>query len=359
MALASSTLDDIRQRVRQTVRAPSENQLSTVQLDQFINTALAYNMPNIMRLFSLRTVFTFYTQPGQDVYQTITDPTQSDNPLYDFQNKYTAIHPTAYIAGVPAFFTEERGVFYGNWPQTNTISNTGLRGNGTIGPFVGIIPTFSQQPTPITQSNNTFILKGSVMFSALDTNNVSMQIVDYPLASVDNNLGVLGLPNSTGIFSSYGFINYLTGAFSVTFPRNTVLGTTIQPNPIWVEYIAYVSGIPTTMLYYNNQFTLRPVPDKAYVVQVEADMQPIQLLQGTDSPQIKQWWEYIAAMSSLKIFEVRMDSDSMASLQPIIENYKEMVLSTSMEQYTNQRTITIYTQNGASNTWPNFGLWPY
>lgn len=355
MAAATSTLDTIRTKVRRLTRSPSQAQLSDNDLDQYINTAIENDIPTTLKLFSLRTLLTFYTQPGVDVYGTNT--TNALDPLFNFQNKYTAVHPPAYIAGVQCFWTEERAVFYGNWPQTNFVQWTGLTGDGTTGPFNGIIPPYNQQPNPPFINNFPFLLQNSIMFSALDASGTAMILTDNP---VSNTTGALGLPGQPQTLPSpYGQVNYISGAYTLNFPSPTLPVSSTENNPIESTYIAYGAGIPTTILYYNNEFTIRPVPDKAYAVQVEVNIRPTELLQSTDVPQITQWWQWISALAARKVFEDRMDTDSVQQLMPFLTEQQSLVLSTSMEQYTNQRTVTIYTQNGVNNGWNNFGRWPY
>lgn len=343
--MALSTLQTIRNEVRRIVRAPSVQQLSDAELDQNINTFIEKDLPTNLKLFSLRTVFTFYTQPGQDVYETtFTNP---NDPFYDFRNKYTVCHQPCYIAGVAAFWTELRSIFFGNWPQTNTVFNTQYVGTGGPGPFVGVLMASTQtQPPPF--GTTYFIQKKSVMFNCLDTNFQAMILVDYPF---NNQIGYLGIPNVPATpLSNNGFVNYQTGQYSVTFPANTLLSSTQNPNPVWAEFIAVAPGLPTSILYYQNTFTLRPVPDKSYIVQVEADIRPTQLLQAGDVPEISQWWTYIAYGTARRIFVSRSDFNSLNAINPIYKEEEGKVLSTSMCAYANQRTATIYTYNG--------GVWP-
>src|SRR5690348_11516343 len=127
--MASSTLQAIRTKVRRLTRTPSLSQLSNAQLDEYINTFILFDFPEHLRLFSLRSVLTFYTQPGVDVYETNT--TDTTNPLYNFKNKYIAVHPPLFLAGVQGYFTQYRDVFYGFYPQTKNIAQTQLFGDGT------------------------------------------------------------------------------------------------------------------------------------------------------------------------------------------------------------------------------------
>lgn len=98
------------------------------------------------------------------------------------------------------------------------------------------------------------------------------------------------------------------------------------------------------MLYYDNQFTLRPVPDKTYAIQVEADIRPTELLMTGQIPQLEQWWQFIAYGASKKIFEDRMDMDSVQMIMPEYRNQMNFVNRTSLTQQANERTTTIYTQ---------------
>lgn len=344
MALATSTLTTIRQKVRRLTRSPSLQQLSDGDLDQYINTFIAYDFPEHLRLFSLRTTLTFYTQPGVDVYETSTDP---KNALFDFKNIYIAIHQPVFIAGVPASFTQWRDVFFGQWPQTAQVQKTTFTGNGGMGPFTGILNTFPQAPFN-TGPNSGAILQNSVVFSILDVNNKSMVLIDYP-SLVNPTIGYLAEPNSapTNIVNN-GTINYETGAFTaVTFPSNTLNSTS---NFLIAEYVMYIPGLPISMLYYDNQFTLRPVPDKTYAVQVEADIRPTQLLATDQNPQINQWWQFISYGCAKKIFEDRMDLDSVQMIMPEFKNQMNFVNRTSLTQQANERTTTIYTE-GKSYGW--------
>jgi hypothetical protein len=124
--------------------------------------------------------------------------------------------------------------------------------------------------------------------------------------------------------------------------------------------IPFKAGKPTCALFYNNTFTIRPVPDKSYIVQIEADLRPTQLLLDNQSPQLEQWWQYISYLAAKKIFEDKMDLDSVQMILPEFKNQEMMVLRTSLIQKANERTQTIYTSGknygfiGAF--WP---MWPY
>ena len=336
--MADSTLAAIHEKVRRITRTPSMAQLTDAQLDQYINTFVLYDFPSNIRLFPLRTLLTFYTQPNVDTYSTNT--TVVTDPLYNFKNKYIAIHPPVFIAGIQSFYTQWRDVFYGYFPQTNTIADTQLRGNGTAGPFTG---TLIGHP----------VLQNSLNFNCLDANGTSMIIVDYPVSNVLGALGIPGQPQT--LPSPYGQIDYVTGDFTVNFPNPTANMATI-----WSESITYMPGKPTAILYYNDQFTIRPVPDKTYTVQFEVDIRPTELINTTDIPELEQWWQYIAWGAAKKIFEDRLDYESLNMMMPSFKEQERLCLRTTLTQQANERTVTIYTQgkNFGFFGWGGSG-WPY
>lgn len=322
-----TTLDTIRTKVRRITRTPSELMMSNDTLDYYINTAILYDFPQRLRVFNLRQTLTFYTQPNQDVYRTDTADTNS--PLYNFKNKYTAIHPPAYIAGVPAFFTQYRDVYFGTWPRITSVSDTQLRGDGTSGPFSG---TLSAHP----------ILQGSINFSCKNTTGQTMILRDEP-STVSTEINVLGnlvVPDDTSL--SYGTINYVTGAYTFSFPGATDSGAVV-----YSESVPYQVGKPYSILYFADEFTLRPVPDKVYPVNLEVDIRPTELLTGGqvvgEGNILSQWWQYIAYLTAKKIFDDRMDTESVQSIMPELKSQESLALRTTLEQQCNMRTTTIYT----------------
>ena len=335
--MPDSSLTAIRTKVRRLTRSPSTAQISDAQIDEYVNTFIVYDFPEQIRLSALRTVLTFYTQPGVDVYETSTDP---NNPLYDFKNRYVAVHPPIYLAGIQGFYTQWRDVFYGYYPQTNTIAQTGLFGDGATTAFTG---TVVARP----------MLQRSVIFTAVDNAGTSMVLIDEP---VTNTTGNLRLPTPEPPFPApVGTINYVTGAFTLTFPAAPAAQA-----PIIVENIAYQPGKPLAMLYYDQKFTIRPVPDKSYAVSIEADIRPTELLATNQSPQLAQWWQYIAFGAAKKIFEDRMDMDSVQLILPEFKLQERLCLRATLTQQANERTVTIYTQGkNYGFGWFGTGGWPY
>lgn len=336
--MALQTLADIRLKVRRLTRSPSDAQLSDADIDNYVNTFLLYDFPSQLRLFPLRSTLTFYTQPNVDTYQTLLygAARPATDPLFDFKNRIVAIHPPVYIAGVLSYFTQDRTKFYIGWPKTNTTSDTNLRGNNTTGPFTGFL---SSKP----------VLQNNVAFSCVDNNGVAMTLTDVPTSNLLGNL------YQVGSAVALGTINYVTGAYTLNFLSNTANGATIYSTTV-----PYQAGKPLSFLYFDDTIVLRPVPNKAYSVQMEVDLQPISLFYGTDLPKLDQWSQYIAYGAAKKVFEDRMDLDSVALIMNEFKEQEAMVLRTTLTQQTNERTQTIYTSGRNHTVYPfDVNGWPY
>jgi len=114
------------------------------------------------------------------------------------------------------------------------------------------------------------------------------------------------------------------------------------------------------MLYYDNKFTIRPIPDKVYPIQIEADIVPTELLNAGDDPFLKRAYEYIAFGTAKKIFEDRLDYDSVNLIMPSLLEQENLLLRSTLTQQANERTVTVYTQGknygfGVGG----WGSWPY
>ena len=338
--MAIATLQEIRNKVRRLTRSPSTAQMTDSQCDQYINTFMLYDFPAELRLFSLRTTLTFYTQPNVDTYTTNT--TNPFDPLYNFKNKYTAIHQPVYLAGIPGFLTQDRSYFYSVWPQTNSCQDTSLRGNNTTGPYSGTLTSTAGSP----------VLQNSVIFSANDVTGTAMILQDYP---VSNTTGALGLPGQPQVLPSpYGQVSYLTGAYTLVFPNAVPNGVVINS-----ESIPYQPAKPIAVLYYDNTFTIRPVPNQVYPIQLEADIRPTELLSVVQVPDEEQWWQYVAIGAAIKVFQDRFDMDSVQLLWPEFKRQEDMVARKSLAQYANERAKTLYTQPKTFGAGWFMTNWPY
>lgn len=337
IAPPDSTLTAIQQKVRRLTRSPSQSQITDADLNNYINTFVVYDFPEQLRTFQLRKPFSFWCNPFQDVYVTDTSlPTT--NPLYNFQNQYITVHPPVYIAGFQSFYTQSRTQFFGIYPFVNSISSIGMSGDGATTTFTG----------SIQNSNGAPALQGNVLFDSINTANQGLALIDIANTPFDGT-GILVVPGTT---TPQGTINYITGAFSLTFPTAPASGA-----PINSQAFIYQPARPTAMLYYNNQFTLRPVPDQPYQINFEVYARPTYLMQDSSTPSLEELWQYIAYGAAKKILEDRMDMDSVSLIMPEFKVQERLCLRRTIVQNTNERTATIYTETTGwgYNSWGSGG----
>ncbi len=349
--MATSSLSTIQQKVRRLTRSPSESQLTTTDLNQYINTAVLYDFPEHLRLFNLLTTFEFFTKPFIDTYSFSTDPT---SPLYDFENKYLTVNPPIYVAGYQAQFIESRDKFFAMYPMVNNISSIGVTGNGVTTQFTGTVNSQQANIPPFVNTQQTILLQSEVLFSSVDVNNFGLAMIDVPIPTIPG-IGNLYVPGQTPavpptVQLANNYINYLTGQFVVTFPTAPGVGLAINSQTVTVQ-----PTLPQAMLFYDGQFTMRPCPDQPYRVNMEVYQRPTELLTNGQNPELNEWWQYIAYLAAKKVFEDRMDLESVQLILPELKKQEMLCQRRTIVQYTSQRTQTIYTEAISGNGGYNAG----
>jgi len=93
---------------------------------------------------------------------------------------------------------------------------------------------------------------------------------------------------------------------------------------------------------------------------MEAYMQPTELMNLTDTPQYKEFWQFIAYGAAKKIFEDRSDENSIREIMPEFINQEILINRRTIVQQSSERAQTIYAnQPGVSTGWPGYGIgWP-
>jgi len=132
--------------------------------------------------------------------------------------------------------------------------------------------------------------------------------------------------------------------FTITF--NTAPATAA---PINSQTVPSTMGLPNAMSYYSNKFTIRPVPDQPYRVNFEVYQRPTALLENSQSPELEEYWQFIVYGTAKKIFEDRMDMDSVQLIMPEFKQQEALCMRRTIVQYSNDRTATIYSEQVAGN----------
>jgi len=332
-----STLVQIQDKVRKITGRPDVTQLSLIDLNQYIQTFYVYDFPEHLRLFNLKETYTFNTQANIDSYG------------FD-RNAYISVQPPLFVDGYQSFWSQSREQFYRLWPKIEFRNIAGV-GTGLGGPYTLQVPT-----TPILRAqvryNGTF--DSSILVCAEDANGNTVSMIDNGTGNLVESRYATEPPVAPEP-SLKGFVDYVTGQFTfVFFSVNNVPVLIPAGNPITVSTVPYTPGRPTSVLFFDDQFVVRPVPDSCYKISIEAWKNPLEFLANSDNPELNEWWQFIALGASLKVFEDQAEIEEYAKFLPIFEKYKLLIQRRTIVQQTNQRTSTIYEDQTLSSLYQNF-----
>ena len=343
--MVNSNLAAIESKIRRITKSPSQNQITSGQILEYLNTYYLYDFPQELRLKNCLANFQFSTIAYQESYVLPTDT-------------IITIEPPVYVNGYQCYFTQSQTNFYQLYPRL-AVPTTGGAGNGTVGPY-----TFTLSPVPVFPTQVVVSLvnnaTGATIAVATDT-----PAKPASASGISPQTGVL-----TGSGVASGTINYTTGAISITFTAPAATTSTIT-----AQSVPYNPSRPVSVLFYNDILTLRPVPDQCYVVDIQAFVNPLVALTGqttnpptlnttpdamlptppnaaivpvgfansTDTAQLKQWWQLLAWGAAMKIFEDRGDMESIEKFFPLFDQQKRLVLRRTLVEMANERAATIFT----------------
>lgn len=319
-----STLANIRTKVRRLTGRPSANQITDSQIDDYVNTFYLYDFPESLRLTSLETKFEFMTEANVDQYDMETMQVWTGAVTENAVDVYINVKDPVYVAGYQSTWSQDVEQFNRLYPPNPEIVST-VEGDGSSGPYT---VTF----------DNTPILQNCVTVGAIDSTDAVQNYIDIPTNRTDGTWNEINTdPASAPAIT--GSINYITGALSVTF-----LAVIPSGNTITFTAVPYAASRPQSVLFYNNVLTLRPVPDQSYKVSMVAYKRPTQLLLSGSSPQLKQWWQYLAYGAAKKILEDSQDTNSLQAIMPGYKEQETLVLRRTIVERTSQRVSTIYSE---------------
>lgn len=351
-----ATLADIITKIRKLTGSANSFQLTDTQIIDYINSYYLYDFPAQYRSLKLKDKYTFNTTQNVDTY-----PFDSEH--------YTTVEMPCYCSKREILLYQDPWTFYGmnfNWQQFENFDT----GDGTTGPYSGIA-----QSTPIIRSvwNNPMVKTEQAPTSSYYPNPIPAQ-PSFSNSQIPSRVQNILITTSTGSSTlnvtdngaglligdcTNGSINYQTGVIS-----NLVFtGIVPQGNNIQIQYNPVQTNKPLYILYFQNQFTLRPCPDQGYTIELVAYRLPSQALLGsTDSsnpnttgvPELKEWWETIAFGAAKKVYEDRLDADGVMLMD---KSLKERLFDNETRTYAQlgkQRIGTIFSDQ-LNNTYSGFG----
>jgi hypothetical protein len=319
----------------------SEQQLTTSQLDYYINLAVQLFMPLEFKNIKLTKPYVFNTVPNVDTYPFIYEAGLVDDPTLPPGNRAALgniqISPPVYCQGYELRYYQDKSTFYNTWPNlsVNQIINSGTGDPGYT--YNGIIPS-----TPFYRSQLDifgFDTIPAVVISSFDDTGFNYSITDVPQPST--NTGDLTEANGTVV----GEVNYVTGAYSFTPSSITEIPA---GDDIYAAVIPYQPSRPTDILFYNQQITLRPCPQQVYQIEFQISQQPTQLIAANQAPELDEWYLYICARAARLIYNDFPDPEGEASLQPILDEQIQIAQRRTLRQLSSQRAQTIFSTPGWS-----------
>jgi len=318
----AGTRQDISNKFRMLTRTLDTTIMSDDAVNEYITAAL-YELAQILRLNELDVRFTWYTEPFKGTYKTDKTIPQTD-PLYDFKNKYTTMDKPVYVGGYESYFTQSREEFYRLYPQLQT--------EGTVGTGDGVTTNFSGTIA------NKYIQKNTVVVTSINTNGFKILYLDSP--SVNNNYEGQ-FYNIDTPENLVGSINYQTGVWSIPFavaPGNT--------QPVTMMYASYSASKPNVILYHNNEFVVRPIPDKSYPITMSVYKRPDALANAGSTPDIEQWAEFIAYSAARKRLQDTADAETLEMILPEYNRQKRIVQRSTYILLGQERVPSIVTMRG-------------
>lgn len=314
--MANVELSDLFTEVRVITARLSPNQLTDSAITQAINLVYEFDLPNELKTFDFKTTYEFITQPNVDQYHLSQDD----------RNDYKSFEPPVYCSGYDISYYQNYETFFRLWPRLNTEAEL-TTGTGILGPYTGTLAA-----TPI--------LRESLLVSAENGAGVT-------LTARDDGAGAL-----TGDVSA-GTVDYITGAISVTWTSAITSG-----NSITAKWNAYAAARPQGLLYYDNTFTVRNVPDKAYTIEIQAYLKPTAYISTTTSarPFLDEYFQFLAYAAARKIFIRSKQRENVQSIQPYYDEQMRFIERRTIMQIKNQKTPTIYNSEvgSPSNEYNNY-----
>lgn len=402
---ADSTLVAIRKKVRRLTASASESALTTANIDQYINTFYSQDFPYGIKIDQMRSVYTFFTEPYRDRYPLDVNYNQGVRaPFYveGIQGSFTKDRQQFFNVW-PRFPTQFRppaslsmgsitGISQAN-PAVVQSSNHGLSSSDPIyiSDVLGMTEVNNLVFTITVIDANSFSLDGidSSAYTAYVSSGewtlltlsftvpapfLSKEVVfggvaigGTPITINDDGNGnlisltpnpVVSVPVSTtnpakgGMYNlntanpglnnpkTVGTVDYVTGQFYINFLLANLIPDTATPFTLWVSQ--YQTGRPYSCLFWNNEFTIRPVPKYIHKLEIEVFLTPVQFLQVTDVPILNQWWQLIAIGAAIKVLEDRQDMDGVQNLSVLYDRQEDLVLERQATEELFQPNIQLF-----------------
>ena len=366
---ADTTYSYIEKKVRRLTASASQASLSSADIQQYVNLFYNNDFPYAIKIDQMRSVYKFLTIPNVDRYPVDV-------------NNCQGFRAPVYFEGIQGNFFKNRDQLFNLYPRYPTQFQP-IGGDGNTKSFSFTLFGNNQNPFP---QPNFGVLSTQVVIGGIDVNGNPIRIIDdggaivnsYGIGantttgqllfvtqnSVGNNvylspsnaqlpvmppLSPLGgqqnsnyppnqpYPPSPLTTQYCGTINYVTTNITVNFPFAPAAGSMIN---VWAA--TYQVGRPYNLLFWNNEFTIRPVPDNVYLCEVETYQTPSQFMMTTDNPVLNQWSQYIAYGAAREILRDRQDMEGVQNLEEGFMRQEGLTLERQAVEEIQQPNITLF-----------------
>ena len=341
-------LQDIIEKIRIISASGNTDQVTDEKIIKYINSFYLYDLPAEFRNLKLQDVYTFNTYQNIDTYP------------FDFDHWETIENPV-YCEKIPMVLFQDKGSFYRyNW-KSQQLENFAI-GDGTTGPYnftvqaYPITRSINNNPMAITPLSSTQIFPGGYppVFNESTISRQQNILISANTATSSLHVTDDGAGNLIGDCVAGGTIDYFTGVVAnLVFTQAVPAG-----NNVTIQYLQSVLGKPYVMLFFQNQFTLRPIPDQAYTVEVTAYRRPSQALLGTTSssspnlagrPELLEWWELIAFGVAKKLYQDRLDDMGVQQMQKYYDEKLSNANTRTYGQLCKRQSITLFRDETRQN----------
>jgi hypothetical protein len=313
-----TVVSDVITWTRRLLKSGNTQDITDSTILTYLNRFYVYDVPYQIQQFELKTQYSFETEANVDRYNLPID-------------QYNSILTPLFCDGLQITMCQSTDQFSKLFPSLyfNTTSATGT---GSSGPYA---ITLSQVPLVRGHTDVLGAVSPGLYITATDGGGSQMVVTD------DGNGNLIG--------DGSGTVSYTSGAISVTFDSAVPSG-----NDINTQTIPYTSGRPTAMLFFNNVMTLRVIPDKAYLITMDAYMTPSAFLSTSASVTFGWMADYLAHGTARRILKDLGDMEQLQMYEPFFKEQERQVLRRTIRQNSNARTATIF-QSQIDNSYGNFG----
>lgn len=367
---ADSTYTFIEKKVRRLTASASESALPSSQIQEAVNRFYSQDFPYAIKIDQQRSVYKFLTIPNVDRYPVDV-------------NNMQGFRAPIYFEGVQGNLFKNREQLFNLYPRFPTQFQP-VGGDGITTSFTFTL--FGSNVNPFPQPNFG-ILSTQVVIGGIDANGNPIRIIDDGGAIVDangigsntttgrllfiqqNNVGnpvyldalnvqqpaipplsPLPVPSPVSPLTQQycGTVNYVTTQITLNLPVAPAAGTMLN---VWAA--TYQVGRPYNVLFWNNELTIRPVPDNVYLCEIETFQTPSQFMMITQNPTLEQWSQYIAFGTAREILRERQDMEGVENLREGFERQEALVLERQAIEEIAQPNITMFnsTQRGYGVGW--------